>query len=166
MNSVISNIRDVECFLIDFDGVLTDNRVFLTDSGEESVACSRADGLAFDVLRKLEVNAFIFSTETNPVAIRRAEKLQIEALVSLQDKKTSLIKLVDKMEYDLKKIVYVGNDLNDYEAMLMCGLRVCPSDAHPQIQEIADVVLRTAGGYGVMRDILEQHFKLSLIKYL
>ena len=163
---MISNIRDVECFLIDFDGVLTDNRVFLTDSGEESVACSRADGLAFDVLRKLEVNAFIFSTETNPVAIRRAEKLQIEALVSLQDKKTSLIKLVDKMEYDLKKIVYVGNDLNDYEAMLMCGLRVCPSDAHPQIQEIADVVLRTAGGYGVMRDILEQHFKLSLIKYL
>ena len=78
-------LDNIDAFVFDFDGVLTNNFVYLDQNGIESVACSRADGLAFDVLRRLNKPSFILSTEKNRVVEARAQKLQISCRNTQQD---------------------------------------------------------------------------------
>ena len=158
--------KNIEAFVFDFDGVLTDNSVFIDEKGIESVKCSRADGLAFDVLRKLNMPAYILSTEKNLVVHERAKKLKIEAINGVSNKVQSLKKLVDSKGYNLHNIVYIGNDLNDYQVMQSCGFSACPMDSHYKIKEISSVVLNTNGGCGVARELLEDVFKLDFIQIL
>ena len=160
------NLSDIEVFIFDFDGVLTNNHVHLNQNGEELVVCSRADGLAFDVLRRLNKPAFILSTEKNPVVAMRAEKLKIPAIQGVSDKVEAIKELADKNNFNLKNILYLGNDLNDYLAMQVCGYTACPMDSHSRIKEISANVLTTKGGEGVVRELLERVFNLDFIKIL
>ncbi len=159
-------IEQIDAFIFDFDGVLTNNLVYLNQKGEESVGCSRADGLAFDMLRKLNKPAFILSTENNPVVTMRAKKLKILAIQGVSDKVEAVKELADKNNYNLKKILYVGNDLNDYLAMQLCGYTACPADSHIKIKSIASVSLRVNGGDGVVRELLEDILRLDFVKIL
>ena len=84
------SLNNIEAFVFDFDGVLTNNLVHLSQDGKEWVSCSRADGLAFDVLRKLKIPAYILSTEKNLVVTERAKKLKIQALQGVSDKVKAL----------------------------------------------------------------------------
>ena len=95
-------LDDIDALVFDFDGVLTDNLVYLNQDGLESVACSRADGLAFDVLRKLKKPAFILSTEKSPVVAMRAKKLKIPAIQGVLDKVEAIKELADDKNYNLK----------------------------------------------------------------
>ena len=158
--------ENVELIIFDFDGVLTNNLVYLNQNGDEWVSCSRADGLAFDVLQKLKKSVCILSTEQNPVVAARANKLKVPVLQGISDKTQALKSLADKERIDLANVVYVGNDINDYNIMQLCGYAICPSDSHSKVKEISDVVLKTPGGKGVAREILEDVFKLDFIKIL
>ena len=164
-NSKIS-LSDIEAFVFDFDGVLTNNLVHISQDGQEWVSCSRADGLAFDVLRKLKIPAYILSTEKNLVVTERAKKLKIQALQGVSDKVKALKLFSTENRYKLNRVLYVGNDLNDYEAMKLCGYSVCPSDSHNKIKKIADIVLKTQGGKGVVRELLEDVLEIDFIKIL
>ena len=159
-------LDDIDALVFDFDGVLTNNLVYLNQEGVESVACSRADGLAFDVLRKLNKPTFILSTEKNSVVTMRAKKLKIPAIQGVSDKVEAIKELADKKKYNLKSILYVGNDLNDYLVMQICGHTACPIDSHPKIKEISENILTTKGGNGVARELLEQVFNVDFIKIL
>ena len=160
------NIDDIDAFVFDFDGVLTNNLVYLNQEGVESVACSRADGLAFDVLRKLNKPAFILSTEKNLVVTMRAKKLKIQAIQKVSDKVLAIKELAVENNYNLNKILYVGNDLNDYLVMKVCGYTACPVDSHLKIKEISKYILTTKGGNGVVRELLEQILNLDFIEIL
>jgi len=131
------SINDIEVFVFDFDGVLTNNKVHLDQEGKEWVSCNRADGLAFDVLRKLNKKTYILSSEINPVVTARATKLKIRALQGVNNKVTALKALAKETDTNLKNILYVGNDLNDYHVMQICGYSLCPSDSHKEIKKIA-----------------------------
>ena len=160
------NIDDIDALCFDFDGVLTNNLVHLDQDGKEWVSCSRADGLAFDVLRKLKKPSFILSTEKNPVVSARAKKLKIEALQGIANKVDALITLANKHDFDLKKILYVGNDLNDFQVMQLCGYTICPADSHEKIKQLSSVTLKTNGGNGVVRELLEHVLGLNFIEIL
>lgn len=159
-------LSKVKLIVLDFDGVLTNNKVLLNDQGEEFVSCSRADGLAFDALRILKVQTIILSTEKNKVVSSRAKKLQVECFQGIKNKKDKLIELIKKYKLNKSEVLFVGNDINDISAMSLCELTFCPSDSHEAVKNIAKVVLRTKGGEGVVREILETHFKLDLFKIL
>ena len=159
-------LDDIDALVFDFDGVLTNNFVYLNQEGVESVACSRADGLAFDVLRKLNKPTFILSTEKNSVVTMRANKLKIPAIQGVSDKVEAIKELADKKKYNLKSILYVGNDLNDYLVMQVCGYTACPIDSHPRIKEISKYILNTKGGNGMVRELLEQVLNLDFIEIL
>ena len=156
----------IDALVFDFDGVLTDNFVHIDQDGKELVSCSRSDGLAFDVLRKLNIPTYILSTEKNPVVTARANKLKVLALQGIGNKVEELTRLSDKEGFDLNRILYVGNDLNDYRVMQLCGYTACPSDSHDSIKEIATFVLNTEGGKGVVRELLEDVLKLNFIQIL
>ena len=160
------NINNIDAFVFDFDGVLTNNLVYLNQEGVESVVCSRADGLAFDVLRKLKKPTFILSTEKNSVVTMRAKKLKIQALQGIKNKADALSSLSESKGYDLGRILYVGNDLNDFNVMKICGYSVCPIDSHIKIKELSNIVLNTRGGEGVVRELLEDVLYLDFIKIL
>lgn len=159
-------IDDVDAIIFDFDGVLTNNLVYVNEHGEESVSCSRSDGLAFDVLHKLNKPVYILSTEKNLVVAARARKLKVPVLQGAINKEEEVNVLVDKYGYSYSRIVYVGNDINDYKAMLSCGYTVCPADSHKAIKDLASVILNACGGEGVVRELLEKVMNLDFVKIL
>lgn len=159
-------IDQIEAFVIDFDGVLTNNLVHVDQDGKETVSCSRSDGLAFDALKKLNKNCYIVSTEENSVVSIRAKKLKVPVIQGVVDKAEAVKELTIKYNYNLKNILYVGNDLNDYYAMKICGYSACPADSHLRIKEISKITLSINGGHGVIRCLLEDFLNIDLIKVL
>ena len=166
MKDKVITIDDIDLFVFDFDGVLTDNLVHLDQNGTEWVSCSRADGLAFDVLRKLNKPSCILSTEKNAVVSARANKLGIPVLQGIGNKGESLRNFVKDKGYKLSKVLYVGNDVNDYDSMTISGFSACPADSHPKIKKISNFVLKTNGGKGVVRELLEDVLSLDFIEIL
>ena len=166
MNDKTITIDDIDLFVFDFDGVLTDNIVHIDNNGNEIVSCSRADGLAFDVLRKLDKPCQILSTENNTVVSARANKLGISVLQGVKNKEKSLRNLVKRKGYKLSSILYVGNDLNDYNSVIISGFSACPADSHPKIKKISNFILKTNGGKGIVRELLEDILSLDFIEIL
>ena len=160
------NIDNIEVFVFDFDGVLTNNMVYIDQNGKESVGCNRGDGLAFDVLRKLGKPAYILSTEKNMVVTSRAKKLQIPVIQGVKNKVMGIQKIAKKENCSLENMLYVGNDLNDYQVMKICGFTACPADSNEMIKNISNTVLKTNGGYGVARELLEDSLSLNFISIL
>lgn len=166
MKKCVIDIESVDVVVFDFDGVLTDNRVYVNERGEEMVACNRADGLAFDVLNRTHLKSFILSTETNPVVARRAAKLGVPVYQGCKNKQVALVALAQAQNFALTRTLFVGNDLNDLAAMRVCGYAACPADGHPRVRRYAQLRLRTAGGCGVARELVERIFRIDVKRML
>ena len=145
----------LDAIVFDFDGVLTDNRVIVFDDGREAVVCNRADGLAFDFLRRTGMPAYILSRESNPVVAARARKLGVPAYSAVTDKAEGIARLCAERGHDPTRILYVANDVNDLSAMQRVGYSVAVADSHPAVRDAAWLVLQTRGGAGVAREIVE-----------
>lgn len=160
------SIDQISALVFDFDGVLTDNSVYLNDKGTEWVKCNRGDGLAFKDLNELGIKSFIISSEKNKVVLTRAKKLNIPAIIGVSDKVEALKELCFKENLELSRILYIGNDLNDLRAMLICGYSACPNDSHPKIKEIATFLLKKEGGSGIVRELLEEILNIDVASAL
>ena len=114
-------MNKLKLLVYDFDGVMTDNKVYIDQNGIESVQVNRADGLGVSEIKKLGLKQLIISTEKNSVVGSRAEKLKIPFLQGIDDKKSSLINYCKEINIDLKHVGFVGNDINDKEAMEIVG---------------------------------------------
>lgn len=139
----------------DFDGVMTDNRVLVDEEGKEYVFVSRGDGQAIHILRSMGISLVIMSTETNCVVQKRARKLNVECIHGVSDKAECLKKYCGENDILLQDIAYIGNDVNDYEAMRIAGIKIAPEDACDTVKDIADYVTKTRGGYGVIREVAD-----------
>jgi N-acylneuraminate cytidylyltransferase len=144
-----------DLIVYDFDGVMTDNRVLVLQDGTEGVLANRADGWGVEQLRKAGFRQIILSTETNSVVCTRAKKLQIEAVQGSGDKARDLVTYCQANGIDLEKVLYVGNDVNDLEAMRLAGYSVAPADAHPEVLKIAKHATNACGGEGVIKELSE-----------
>lgn len=148
-------LNNIELIVYDFDGVMTDNHLFLDENGKELVRVSRADGLGVSEIKKLNIKQIILSTETNTVVSMRAKKLGIPCIQGVDNKKEKLYEYINVRKINLFNVIFVGNDLNDLEVMRTVGYKICPADAHQDIIDIADLVLKTKGGQGITRELLE-----------
>ncbi|MBT5953180.1 HAD hydrolase family protein [bacterium] len=153
--------KNIKVLIYDFDGVMTDNKVHVDENGRESVSVNRSDGLAISILKKMGFSQFILSTETNPVVSKRAEKLQISCIQSCEDKKTAILAYSKQNKIELNQILFVGNDINDLEAMKIIGIKVVPNDAHSSVKNITDICLKAKGGDGVIRELLDLILELK-----
>jgi YrbI family 3-deoxy-D-manno-octulosonate 8-phosphate phosphatase len=111
--------------------------------------------LAFEILKKLKIPVFILSKEKNPVVAKRAQKLKVPAVYGVDDKLMALKKLAQKHRFSFRDVLYIGNDINDYEVMSACGWRACPADAYLQIKRITHIITQARGGEGVIRELIE-----------
>ena len=137
----------------DFDGCLTDDRVWLNQDGEEFVAANRKDGLAINRLKAQGITIVITSTETNKVVTARATKLGIDALQGLSNKVEAIESYLSKHNLKWNDSWYIGNDLNDLGAIRKAKFSICPSDAVKAVKKEVDLKLKTKGGYGVLSEL-------------
>jgi 3-deoxy-D-manno-octulosonate 8-phosphate phosphatase (KDO 8-P phosphatase) len=149
------NINHIKLLVYDFDGVMTNNKVFVDQYGNEMVEVSRADGLGIGEIRKLGIQQIILSTETNTVVSARAKKLNLFCLQGVDNKAQALTEYCNEHQISLSHVAYVGNDINDLEVMKLVGVTFCPADAHVSIKKISQYILESKGGEGVSREILD-----------
>ncbi len=144
--------RKISLIAYDFDGVMTDNRAMIFNSGEEAVFINRSDGLAIEKIKSLGILQIIISTEKNNIVLQRAKKLNIPAINGVRSKVIELKNFVENNKINLSETAFFGNDLNDLDVMDIVGLKIAPSDAAKEILNIADYITKTKGGFGVIRE--------------
>ncbi len=145
----------VRLLVLDFDGVMTDNRVVVDEQGREAVSCNRSDGLGLAMLKTSGISVWVLSTETNPVVAARCKKLGVPCRQGVSDKLSELQKLADDLHVEREAIVFVGNDVNDLGCLQWVGIPVAVSDAYPEVKQVAAFVTRRAGGEGAVREVVE-----------
>jgi len=136
--------------------VMTDNRVWVGEHGNELVACNRSDGLGLTMLRELGLDLFVLSTETNPVVGSRCRKLTLPYEQGVRDKAGRLGQLLCERGIAPSDVIYVGNDINDLGCMRLVGCAVAVADAHPDVRREADLMLTCAGGHGAVRELCDR----------
>ena len=145
--------------ILDFDGVLTDNRVLVTQDGTEGVLCHRGDGWGSARLKETGLEILVLSTEPNPVVQARCRKLDIACIHGCNDKLAVLQELAQTRLLSLEQIGYVGNDVNDLACMQQVGIPIAVADAVPEIKQVACCVTTQLGGYGAVREVADMILK-------
>jgi len=147
----------IELIVLDFDGVLTDNRVWTDEHGRESVSANRSDSMRLGELRVAGIDVIILSSEPNPVVAARAKKMGVEAIhgIGIHEKGTALTELLMERKIDPACVIYVGNDVNDLPCFVKVGWAVAVADAFPEVLRAADYVLSRAGGEGALRELCD-----------
>ena len=153
MKSKLHKIPKPKILFTDFDGCLTDDRLWLNQDGEEFVAANRKDGLAVKRLKNLGIQVVITSTETNKVVLARGNKMGVEVLQGLADKAESIEQYLKQKNLSWNDVWYIGNDVNDLGAIRRAKFSICPSDAVKAVKKEVDLKLKTKGGYGVLSEL-------------
>lgn len=153
-----AQLARIRLVAFDFDGVFTDNAVYVTQKGVESVRCWRSDGIGLARIRAVGVHVLILSTEINPVVTIRARKLEAACKQGLEDKAAAILESCRELTIDPIETAFVGNDINDVAAFKVVGLPIAVADGHPEI--FPHVLYRTvkSGGHGAVREVCDLIF--------
>lgn len=156
-HEVLLKAGRIKLLLSDCDGVLTDGCAYYSARGEEMKKFSLRDGMGVERLRRvLGVEVGIISGEDSEPLRRRAEKLNITELhAGIRDKATVVKRILAEHKLDPGQVAYIGDDVNDSDAIAICGLSACPADAMPQIARIVDYRCKSKGGAGAFREFAE-----------
>lgn len=147
--------RQIKFVAFDFDGVFTDNSVYVSENGQESVRCYRGDGLGLQRIYALGIRACVISSEKNPVVRQRCEKLDIACHAACESKQELLASILSKHQLTPGEAAFVGNDLNDLECLEFVALPIVVRDAHPDVLPAAIYRTRNAGGHGAVREVCD-----------
>jgi YrbI family 3-deoxy-D-manno-octulosonate 8-phosphate phosphatase len=162
-NNTKKVIRKIRLVAFDFDGVFTDNMVYVLEDGAEAVRCSRGDGIGLQKLKQLGIETVIISTESNPVVSARARKLKIRCVQDCADKRKTLEAIARENGISLAKVAFVGNDINDQSCLECVALPIVVADAHRDVISLALYQTKNPGGYGAVREVCDL-FEQTLAK--
>ena len=160
---LMEKIHKIRLVAFDFDGVFTDNMVYVFQDGSEAVRCNRSDGIGLQKLKKLGIEAVIISTESNPVVSARAQKLKIRCFQNCEDKSQTLENIAREFGISLNEVAFVGNDINDQPCLNHVGLPIVVQDAHLDVIPLAAFCTKKRGGSGAVREVCDL-FEQVLIK--
>ena len=149
----------VKLLVMDFDGVMTNNKVIVDENGKESVTCNRSDGMGIEMLLEKCIGAIVISKETNKVVKARCKKLSIPCVNGIDDKITILKKELKSRGLKPENVCYMGNDVNDIECMEYVGVAVAVNDAYPEVKKFAQYVTNKNGGEGAVREVIDNIIK-------
>jgi 3-deoxy-D-manno-octulosonate 8-phosphate phosphatase (KDO 8-P phosphatase) len=162
MSNYKEKLLKVNTFIFDYDGVLSDGQVILTTDGDALRTANVKDGYAMQLAIKKNYRIAIISGGYSESMKRRFETLKIEDVFLGVDKKIDVYNQYLK-DHDLEKenVLFMGDDIPDYEIMLAAGVPTCPSDAVEEIKRVATYISHQSGGHGCVRDIIEQVLKVQ-----
>lgn len=146
----------IKLVILDVDGTLTDGKIYIDNMGNEMKAFNVKDGFAISECVKKGIIFSIITGRTSKIVEKRASELRIQEVIQgSHDKVEDLKNILNKYNINFEETLYIGDDLNDYEAMKLCGYRACPNDAVSKIRGLANYVANYDGGNGAVRDILD-----------
>lgn len=153
--------KSIKLLVTDVDGVLTDGGIYTNENGVYMKKFNVKDGTAVKILKDINVETMILSSEADPINAkilqRRAKKIGVKRChYAVDDKLNFLKKMIPNLNLQSKNVAYIGDDINDLEAMSIAGLKACPKDAVDEIKNIADIVLNKNGGDGCFRELAEK----------
>lgn len=159
--NTLTLFKQITTLIFDVDGVLTDGTILITEKGELLRTMNVQDGFAIKQAIAAGLHIAIITGGRSKGVIKRLQGLGIVDIYA------GAINKLDVFEefiltYDLEphKILYMGDDLPDYEVLQTVGLATCPADAVPEIQEIAQYISPHKGGQGCVRDVIQKVLKL------
>ena len=155
LDEIEAVIRRIRLIAFDFDGVFTDNMVYVFDDGSEAVRCCRSDGIGLSKLKRIGIETVIISTESNPVVSARAKKLKIRCIQDCQDKRAALEEIVSEKGITLSEVAFVGNDINDLPCLTCVALPIVVRDAQSDVVPVAVYQTKLPGGHGAVREICD-----------
>ena len=149
--------KKVSLLALDFDGVVTDNRVWVDQDGRETVAANRSDSLIMSRIKEKGIQVVIISSETNPVVTARAKKMRVDVIqgVGINEKRGVLAQAIADRGLDPAEVIFMGNDINDIPAFGLAGWAVAVADAMPEALRAADYITTLRGGHGAVREICD-----------
>lgn len=146
----------IKLLLMDCDGVLTDGRIWLFDSGEEQKGFHTRDGLGLELWHRAGLKSGIISGRTSSAVERRARALRISFIFQgVEDKVKAFGETLDQAGVTSAETAYIGDDLNDIPLILQAGLGIAVPDAALEAREHAHYVTKLAGGQGAVREVIE-----------
>ena len=152
----VAKLQRIRLFATDVDGVLTDGGMYYSDSGQQMKKFNVWDGMGLALMREAGLVLGIVTAEKTKAVIQRAKKLRIaEVHQGVWDKLDVLKKLGKQYKIDLQEMAYVGDDINDFEALQSVGFSACPADARPEIRKSVQYVCQAKGGEGVVRELAD-----------
>ena len=155
LHSIDEIIRRIRLVAFDFDGVFTNNMVYVFEDGREAVRCFRSDGIGLHKLKKLGIETVIISTEANSVVSARAHKLKIRCIQDCQDKRAVLEDIAREKNITLGEVAFVGNDVNDLPCLECVALPIVVQDAHQDVVSAARYQTKNPGGHGAVREVCD-----------
>lgn len=165
-DEILKRAAKIKLLLLDVDGVLTDTGVYYSSKGEELKRFSIRDGMGIERLRRIaDVETGIITREDTEIVSSRARKLKITELhMGIYEKEKIIDEILKRKEINIDEVAYMGDDTNDVEIMKLVGLSACPSDATKFAKDVADLVVKSKGGYGAVRDFAEIIIKAKQLK--
>ena len=152
MKTIFSDIR---LALFDFDGVFTDNHVYVSEDGKETVKCCRSDGIGISRIMKLGIKCYVISSERNLVVEERCRKINIPFEQNVDDKEISVLEICKKNNIHPKNTMFLGNDINDIPAFKTVGFPFAVADSFPEIKKYVIYKTKANGGHGAVREICD-----------
>ena len=158
---MLKNFKNIKTFVFDIDGVLTNGKLLITQDGIMLREMNVRDGYALQLAIKKGYEIIVISGSYSAEAQIRLERLGIiKIFMRIEDKLEKLIELITMLHLDKEEILYMGDDIPDYEVMQYCALAACPADAIPEIKSISKYISPLKGGQGCVRDVIEKVLKL------
>ena len=149
-------LKGIRLFATDVDGVLTDAGMYYSESGDEWKKFNTRDGMGIKLLQRAGLITAIVTQERTRLVARRAEKLAIPELhQGVLDKLSVIRDMAERHGISLRHIAYVGDDVNDLEALNAVGFSATPADGLPQVRKVVDYICRLKGGEGAVRELAE-----------
>lgn len=152
--------KNVKLLILDVDGVLTDNGLYLDDKGIESKRFNVVDGMGIWLAHKAGIKVALISGRPSKATQFRASQLRIKHVYLGQPDKT---KAYRRLRTNLKlkddQIAYIGDDILDVPLLKQVGLPICVKNANPKVKRFAKMVTKTKGGEGAVREVVEMLLK-------
>ena len=155
-------LEHITTFIFDVDGVLAEDQLLVSSSGDLLRVMHSKDGMAIKIAVKKGFNVAIISGGLNEGVKIRLERLGVkDVFLGISDKVTTYNDYVKTNSLNSENILYMGDDLSDYELMKLVGLPCAPQDAVQEIKAISKYVSHKKGGKGCARDVIEQVLKVQ-----
>lgn len=150
-------IPKINMFLTDCDGCLTDGGMYYSESGDELKKYNTKDGMGFSFLKKRNIITGIITSEKLNLIERRSKKLDIDIIeMNCTNKLATIKRLCKQYNISLENVCYIGDDVNDIDAINAVGFGCCPYDASLEIKAVANYISKISGGNGVIRDVVNK----------
>lgn len=157
---LFDKLKAIRAFVLDVDGVMTNNTVHVTENGEQLRTMSIRDGLGLKIALQNGFGVCIITGGRSQGVIKRLAGLGIEQIYSgIDDKWPAFLQFLQAFGLKANEVCYMGDDLPDLQIMRKVGLSACPADAVPEVINIVDYISPFAGGTGSVRDIVEKVLK-------